>query len=178
MIFSGEPGSRRTAENERKKNAPKLMKPENAQPKMESSSRSCRPSPNLRANSKAINGNLRVPFTRYTTRASLRMQTQGAWIPRWHARRCRWLATPSVQMSSDLAINSKNTQKNRHTPGPVQGAGVCGGDHGAGVVPFLAKFWSEKLRTNSLENLKYLTVQCHNVTMSQCHTMSYNVKKC
>ena len=73
--------------------------------------------------------------------------------------------------------SSPKTSKNRRTPRLVQGAGVCGGDHGAGVVPFLAKFSSKKGRSNSLGDLISLQStmsQCRNVI--QCWEVPRNVK--
>ncbi len=147
-----------------------------AQPTMERSSRSCRPSPNLVGNSKAKTRNLRVPFTRYTTRASLRkMQTQGAWIPRWHARRCRWLATPSVQMSSDLEIKSKNIQKQAHSKASTRCRCLWWRPR-CWCCPFPGKVFVKKRPVQFVGRLDIFTV--HNVTMSQCHTMLRSAKKC
>ena len=137
--------------------------------------------PTCEPNSKAKNRNLRVPFTGYTTRASLRMQTQGAWIPRWHARRCRWLAPPSAQMLSDLAINFKNTQKKI---GTLQGQYKVQVFVVETMVLVLSLSWQSfgqkncgpiRWKTWSIFTVHSVIMsQCRNVI--QCHTMSRKVK--
>ena len=136
----------------------------------------CEPTPKLKT--EIYEYYLWVPFSRYTTRASLRMQTQGAWIPRWHARRCRWFATPSVQMSSELAINSG--PKTPKKTGTLQGQYKVQVFVVETMVLVLSLSWQSFGQKNCgpirWKTWYLYSPQCHNVTMSQCHTMSRNVK--